>query len=207
MPDEQFWRERYNQLGEYSVGPGNTQNESDLEEHRQHFLRAALPWLGQLQGPVLDFGCGIGRWVMDLPRPYLGLDLLPEYIEYCRSKYTSLSDVSFQLSSKLSEIQNESFSSVFTVVVLQHIVEKDLRNEVIKQFHRILKKDGLLISVEWAPGQRNYDWCTEVSDRDWGRWFKAKAVSQVVENGRWHTVWLGKKSNNMISRFKTYLGK
>src|SRR5512143_539593 len=110
MPDETFWRDRFKTLGVHSVGPGNTQTEAELEEHRQVFARAVRPWLGRLKGPAMDFGCGVGRWVPDLPRPYVGLDLLPEHLDICRGRYGDLPDVLFCLSSDLQNLPTKSFS-------------------------------------------------------------------------------------------------
>jgi SAM-dependent methyltransferase len=188
MPDVTFWRDRFAALGVHSVGPGDTQTEAELEEHRQVFARAVRPWLEQLKGPVLDFGCGVGRWVPDLPRPYIGLDLLPEHLNICRSRYGNLPDVEFHPSSDLQNLPAKSFSSIFTCTVLQHIVEPDLRREILSQFRRLLADGGVLLAVEWAEGQRNYDWCRPVSKQDL-KLFGAIPVAQVVESGRKSIVW------------------
>ena len=135
MPDQQFWRQRFSELGAHSVGPGDTRSDTELNAHKEIFRRAATPWLDHLQGPVLDFGCGVGRWVIDLPRPYLGMDLLPEHIEYCKTSYDHLKDVTFLLSEGIEQIPDESVSSIFTVTVLQHVVEHKNRQRIIQQFH------------------------------------------------------------------------
>ncbi len=193
MRHVQFWRHRFNALGEHSVGPGDTKSEEELELHRQVFLSALRPFLENLKGPVLDFGCGVGRWVMDLPRPYVGLDLTPEHIEVCRLKFGNKRDVEFHLSDKLETLPDKSFKSIFTLTVLQHIVEPDLRKEVLQQFQRMLSDDGVFLSVEWAPEQREYIWCTAVTKRDFARFFEISVVGEVIEDGRKSLVWLGKK--------------
>jgi len=43
MPDEQFWRKRFKELGVHSVGPGDTQSQLQLEEHRMAFVRPLQP--------------------------------------------------------------------------------------------------------------------------------------------------------------------
>jgi SAM-dependent methyltransferase len=198
MPDVTFWQRRFRQLGVHSVGPGDTKSEEELERHRQVFLHEIRPLLAQLKGPVLDFGCGVGRWVMDLPRPYLGLDLLPEHIEICKSKFSLLSDVDFRLSDDLNLLPDKSFNSIFTITVLQHIVEQDVRNEVLRQFQRVLSDDGVFVSVEWAEGQREYDWCTAVRQSDLRRRFRATNAGEVIEFGRRHTIWVCRKKKSIV---------
>jgi SAM-dependent methyltransferase len=190
MPNESFWRERFQQLGENSVGPGDTQNESALEEHRQYFVRGLTPFLPYLNGSVLDFGCGVGRWVPDLPRPYTGLDLLPEHLEICRNKYKQESLVKFRLSTDLTSLPDKSFKTIFTCTVLQHIVEKDLRKNILSQFRRLLTDDGIFLAVEWSEGQRQYDWCQAVTNRELKKEFSVKENGKIIEAGRQHTIWL-----------------
>lgn len=196
MPNEVFWRERFNKLGAHSVGPGDTQDEDQLEEHRQYFLRGLADFLPLLNGPVLDFGCGVGRWVNDLPRPYLGLDLLPDHISYCRTEFSDIPDVGFELSSSLATLPDEKFNSVFTCTVLQHIVEPVLRRQIIESISRVLSEKGTFLSVEWATDQKQYDWCKAVRKSEFTRYFSTKNIGEVVENGRRHTIWLLNKRNS-----------
>lgn len=196
MPDVNFWRQRFGELGAHSVGPGDTQNEMELEAHRKFFLDGIQPWLSQLRGPVLDFGCGVGRWVPDLPRPYTGLDLTPEHIDFCTNTYRSLPDVAFYLSDQLSELPDNSFNSVFVCTVLQHIVERDLQHEIVRQLHRVLAPDGIALVVEWATGQREFDWCQSVKQQDLLP-FSARIVGTVVESGRRHSIWFGGKRQSV----------
>jgi SAM-dependent methyltransferase len=202
MPDTKFWKERFNHLGIHSVGPGNTMTEDELYAHKQIFLQGIEPWLALLKGPVLDFGCGVGRWVVDLPRPYLGLDLLPEHIQLCNKTYGMHADVKFKNSEKITHLPDKSFKSIFTCTVLQHIVEKELRQNAIAQFHRLLSDDGILLSVEWAMGQWEADWCTGLGNKDFHKWFRSQAVGEIVENGRRHTIWLCKKKISVLSKFQ-----
>lgn len=202
MPDVTFWEKRFKDLGEHSVGPGDTTSEEELDLHRQVFLVNIKPLLKNLKGPVLDFGCGVGRWVVDLPRPYLGLDLTPEHIESCRAKFAHQHHVDFQLSNNLETLPDKSITSVFTVTVLQHIVEPELRKEVLRQFQRVLNDDGVFLSVEWAEGQREYDWCTSVRKAELRRWFTVKNMGEVVESGRRHTIWVCRKKTRIFSLFQ-----
>lgn len=199
MPDVNFWQRRFAELGSHSVGPGDTQTPDQLEEHRLAFLHGARHCLSQLRGPVLDFGCGVGRWVPDLPRPYLGLDLTPEHIDMCRDKYGGLPDVEFALADRLQMLASGSFQSVFVCTVLQHIVERNLRREIVEQFHRVLAPDGMILAVEWASGQREFDWCQAVSRSDLLP-LDVRAVGTVVESGRRHTIWFGNRGSSRWSK-------
>lgn len=201
MPDVKFWQSRFQDLGVHSVGPGDTQSEEALEAHRQIFLKGIHHLLTTLKGPALDFGCGTGRWVMDLPRPYLGLDLTPDHIEFCKKKFIGEQDVDFQLSEQLKNIPSGQFSSILTVTVLQHIVESDVRMEILNQFQRILTKDGVFLAVEWSHGQREFDWCTALQKKELQRNFKVKHTGEVVEMGRRHTIWICSPKRNLFSFF------
>lgn len=193
MPNETFWRERFQELGEHSVGPGDTRNDFELEEHRQYFARGVANWILQLKGPVLDFGCGVGRWIPDLPRPYTGLDLLPEHIEYCKSLYQTAPDINFDSSQTLKFLPDNYFNSIWTCTVLQHVVELPLRRTIIENLGRVLSPIGTFLSVEWAVGQKEFDWCRAVQRSDFNRCFHSKQVGEVVENGRRHTIWVLRK--------------
>lgn len=190
MPDVTFWSKRFDELGVHSVGPGDTSTEAELERHRLVFRREIQPYLAQLKGPVLDFGCGVGRWVMDLPRPYLGLDLTPQHIEVCKERFSGEQHTDFQLAAGLGTLPDKSLQSIFTVTVLQHIVETDLRREIFHQFSRVLRDDGLFLSVEWAEGQREYDWCTAVRKAEYLEFFRERRVGTVNHHGRFHGIWL-----------------
>jgi SAM-dependent methyltransferase len=192
-----FWKKRFHQFGEYSVGPGDIKNVDDLEKHRQIFLLKVKPWINMLRGPVLDYGCGTGRWVSDLPKPYVGLDLLPEHIKICRDKFKGLKDIKFDLSINLSKLRQDSFSSVFTCTVLQHIVDLKERNNILFNLNRILDAEGEFLSIEWSENQRDYDWCTAVRKEEIEKWFHVKNVGEILENGRKHTIWFGSKRFNI----------
>lgn len=203
MPDEAFWRERFQQLGEQSVGTGQSKSEHELEEERLAFQIPAEKWLGMLQGPILDFGCGVGRWVPHLPKPYVGIDLLPEHLEFCRQKYGK-SEAQFISMKEINQIKDESFSSVFTCTVLQHIVEKPIRRNAISQFYRILKPGGILLSIEWSDRQRDYDWCSKVTRRDFAGWFNVEKVGEIRAQNLWHNVWLAYKKPGFLHRITSY---
>ncbi|MDQ3288173.1 MAG: class I SAM-dependent methyltransferase [Pseudomonadota bacterium] len=49
---------------------------------REFYLRSAA---GQLRGPTVDFGCGVGDLLRRLPAGSVGLDINPVSVEYCRS--------------------------------------------------------------------------------------------------------------------------
>jgi hypothetical protein len=74
---------------------------------------------------------------------------------------------------KAGILKHEMVQTTFTITVLQHIVEQDVRNEVLRQFQRVLSDEGVFVSVEWAEAQREYDWCTAVRQSHLRRRFRA----------------------------------
>jgi len=204
VSDILFWRGRFRGLGLHSVGPGDTKTEAALESHRLAFQAVLSPWLDRLKGPVLDFGCGVGRWVNDLPKPYIGLDLLEEHLDVCRGRWTT-EDTQFRSSTDLASIPTHSVGSIFTCTVLQHIVRRGERRKVLKEFARIVKPGGVILITEWAQGQRDYDWCTAVTHQEVGRHLSLERVGEVAEFGRRHTVWFGGPLQKPRSRIRRAL--
>jgi 2-polyprenyl-3-methyl-5-hydroxy-6-metoxy-1,4-benzoquinol methylase len=199
MPDENFWRSRYNKLGIYSVGTGLSKSEEDLENERMAFQKPAESWLNKLKGPVLDFGCGVGRWVAFLPRPYIGIDLLSEHIEYCKKKYAGESGIEFNNLKDIDSLKKEYFLSIFTCTVLQHIVEKNQRKRAIRNLFKLLQPDGTLISIEWSAN-KDLDWCTKVTKQDFIRWFKPKIGCLIIAQNVKHTLWVCTKRHSLGDR-------
>ncbi|MER3523845.1 MAG: hypothetical protein C4326_07190 [Ignavibacteria bacterium] len=85
-------------------------------------------------------------------------------------------------------VSDKSFNSIFTVTVLQHIVDTRERKRILREFRRLLSDKGVLLSIEWAEGQRNLDWCTAVGKSELKRWFNVASSGEVVESGRRHTI-------------------
>jgi hypothetical protein len=62
--------------------------------------------------------------------------------------------------------------------------------------------DGLLLSVEWSPGQTELDWCRAVRREDFAEFFYAKTRGVVLAYAAQHLVWTCKKKD--VIQFKVF---
>jgi len=110
---------------------------------------------------ILDAGCGNGRLYQLLKNKnikYLGIDNSDALISEAKTKYQfgnfrqmDLLDLHFE---------TETFDIVFCIAALQHIPSKELRLQVLKDFHHILKPNSYLLMTNWNLWQAKYFWQT-----------------------------------------------
>lgn len=98
---------------------------------------------------VLDAGCGSGvlSYFIAKDNPsskVIGIDCNASAIAFCRSKY-SLPNLKFKkcLVDKL-DFKDESISKFAFLEVIEHIYDHQAK-QVLKQFHRLLKKGGRVV--------------------------------------------------------------
>lgn len=99
-------------------------------------------------GTVLDVACGIGygsRFIINNSRvtKYIGVDIAPKAINKAKTDYSS--DIcSFHLGNvyDLSFLQDESIDVIVSMETIEHLDQPDV---ALKEFRRILKRDGILI--------------------------------------------------------------
>jgi len=100
------------------------------------------------KGRVLDFGCGVGRLTQALC-PYfkkvVGVDISTTMILLAK-KYNRYKNCKYIVNrlNNLSIFPDNYFSFIFSDITLQHI-EPALILDYIKEFIRILKKDGVCV--------------------------------------------------------------
>ncbi len=102
-------------------------------------------WARDVEGPILDAGCGPGHWTGYLAEhghDARGVDQVPEFIEHARLTYPG---VSFKLSSfdQLSEAA-ASVGGVLAWYSLIHHEPRTVRG-VLEEFARILRPGGTLL--------------------------------------------------------------
>lgn len=106
---------------------------------------------------VLDLGCGNGRLYEVLRQKkveYLGIDLTEELIEKARKHFP---DASFEVGDMTDlKLKDRQFDSVFSIAAFHHVPGEKLRHQSVKEMHRVLKKDGLLVLTVWNLFQWKY---------------------------------------------------
>lgn len=99
---------------------------------------------------VLDAGCGSGRlytFLKECHISYTGLDNSDELINIAKKSYP---DADFSVGDILTlPFSDNKFNVIFCIATLHHIPGKKLREQVIKEFRRVLKPGGYLIMTNW----------------------------------------------------------
>lgn len=119
------------------------------------FVRKHIP----LTGNLLDYGCGPGFLIEKLLHERLassGLDSVESNIRIIEAKFKD--DPNFKgayYADKLpTPLPDEQFDVVFLIETIEHLLP-DERQAIIKEIHRILKRDGRLIVT--TPNNENLD--------------------------------------------------
>lgn len=108
---------------------------------------------------VLEIGCGHGRWseyfVGKVDKLWL-VDLSPNCIEACRTKFGDSAATYIETGGDLSSIPDQSVDLVWSFDVFVHIDAHDTSN-YLKQLQRIMKPDALAI-IHHADDPRHAGW-------------------------------------------------
>ncbi len=98
---------------------------------------------------ALDFGCGMGRCSNGLAHHFekvTGVDISSVMIEKAKKNAVFPEKTHYQVNvvDHLKVFQDNTFTMVFSVIVLQHIHPKYAK-KFIAEFLRVLRKDGILL--------------------------------------------------------------
>lgn len=112
---------------------------------------------------ILDVGCGNGRLyeaTKDKNIEYVGIDNSEKLIEKAQNRFMIQdSKLKFQVADALNlRFQNEEFNAVFLMAILPHIPSQELQLQVLRNAHRVLKKEGYLFITCWNFWQPKLFW-------------------------------------------------
>jgi SAM-dependent methyltransferase len=103
---------------------------------------------------ALDYGCGVGRLTMALSAYFqecLGIDISERMVSLAR-KYNAECNANsrnctFVVGSgaDLSDVEGRSIDFVYCSLVLQHVPELRLAEDLIREFMRIVREDGIVV--------------------------------------------------------------
>lgn len=118
--------------------------------------RALAPLLAQWRGlDVLDVGCGIGRWSIELARRgnrVVGLDVSETMVALARQNAQQARvECDFTVGSVVSHRFGRRFDVVLAVTVLQHILDDGELETAIRNLASHLEPGGILALLEVAP--------------------------------------------------------
>ena len=134
----------------------------DFSATRQRLQTGVQRVLDSLRGDetILDLGCGNGELARALSRrnhrgSYLGLDFsLPLLIEAGREDFAfsarfAQADIAHFAPTEYGLLNTGSWSLITAFAVLHHIPSFDMRLNIAKDVHRLLKSNGLFIHSNW----------------------------------------------------------
>jgi SAM-dependent methyltransferase len=120
--------------------------------------RALEPLLDEWRGlDVLDAGCGVGRWSVELARRgnrVVGLDISRTMVQLARANaHAANVHGRFEVGSVATAQLGKRFDVVLAVTVLQHLVDERVLDTAIRNLVGHLKPSGMLVLLEVAPTQ------------------------------------------------------
>jgi ubiquinone/menaquinone biosynthesis C-methylase UbiE len=108
--------------------------------------------LGHPEGRAraLDFGCGLGRVTRPLAGHFgecVGVDISEGMVQQARRLNADVPGASFVVNAAgdLRRFDDQSFDLVYSVIVLQHVPDRDAIESYIAEFCRVLRPGGLAI--------------------------------------------------------------
>ena len=98
---------------------------------------------------ALDFGCGAGRLTHALAHYFdevIGVDIAASMIDVATQLHASKPNIEFRVntSNRLESVASDSIDLVYTLLVLQHIPPRYVR-EYLAEFVRVLTPGGVLV--------------------------------------------------------------
>lgn len=96
---------------------------------------------------ILEIGCGVGRQTRALAKRFkqvLALDISPEMVRRAKQNLRSCSNVSVILGNglDLGGVADRSVDVVFSFVVFQHVTDKEITHNYVREAARVLRPGG-----------------------------------------------------------------
>lgn len=120
---------------------------------RQVYLKSAI---GQLRGPTVDFGCGVGDLLRQLPAGSVGLDINPVSVEYCRSQ--GLDARLYDGDMDRWDLGPLATTQALQSLVISHVLEHLERPmEKLARLLRACERLGIERALVIVPGPRGHE--------------------------------------------------
>jgi ubiquinone/menaquinone biosynthesis C-methylase UbiE len=120
-------------------------------ENEVAYLMHCAKTLGYPQNwdAALDYGCGVGRVTLPLSKYFqkcYGMDISEVMIQKAKIFSKDMEKPPIYLNDvDLEQFPDGTFDLVYSMLVLQHIPQRSMSRNYIKEFVRVLKQNGLLI--------------------------------------------------------------
>ena len=145
----EYWSSRLQKEGALYV---STRNSKKMNDHPWEDFRDTLRRViaGTSQGRIIDFGCGVGRFAetaMEFADSYVGVDINSGAFAHA----PELPNVEFVgLPEDRIPFEDNSFDSVLSLTVLQHIVDPQHFATWTSELARVVKPGGLVYIIDDA---------------------------------------------------------
>jgi SAM-dependent methyltransferase len=124
-----------------------------------------VPPAQRSQWKALEIGCGPGRLMRPLSRYFAeihGVDVSDEMITLARERLQDVPHAHPHLNdgASLQEFPNEWFDFVYSYAVFQHVPDREVVSEYMREMHRVMKTDGFArLQFNGLPrgGEPSYD--------------------------------------------------
>ena len=160
-----YWNNRYKEMKGINVVGRFDWSESEYKSEKDKWASLVGPFIEEIEPKkVLDFGCGIGRWVQFFEKygikDYFGCDIVEKSIDLIKTNFPDIKNISLINETNKIPFSPNKFDLIWTCTVLQHIIDDNLLNFYIEQFYKRLKKDGHVLCVENITNAPNSDYIT-----------------------------------------------
>ena len=193
-----YWITRYNTKDSKNVVGHKSWNNEQYKEQTQLFFDNIEHFLpANRQHNILDFGCGICRFLPLLERHfdnYYGVDIIDTVIKKNIQDYPQHH---FQqiLGNGYFNLGYTKFDMIFTCVTLQHVIDDQLLKKYIKHFRNIINRDGYVLFTENIAPKKALNYLKFRTPDEYIQLcspeFKLKKVSSFISYGEEHTVFKG----------------
>jgi len=203
--DKEYWANRYSEMPDSNVVGhidwDKNKYEAELNSWAERYI-TILNTIPFKMTNVLDFGCGVGRWMSLLYQyfsNYYGVDIVQSTIDKARLNETPFENINFELMTNETIPQfNAKFDLIWTCVCLQHIVDDKLLSNYISQFNNLLNKDGFIICTENTSNNKDSNYLKFRSDNNYKMLFAEQSLMLEYSNtfqssGEEHTIMFFKK--------------
>jgi len=132
-------------MGQEFTGERYLYSQIDDQISVEHKHRYQFASLFTSDKKILDLGCGSGYGSVYLNNAssYLGVDVSPETIEECTSKFSG-KNIKYRVeNAKNLDLIAASFDVITCFEVLEHVTEPE---KIVSEASRVLSPDGLFIS-------------------------------------------------------------
>lgn len=148
-------------LARFDSGGDWTESEFFLEGEKEIsdvLARCSAKGITLDHGRALDFGCGVGRLTRALASRFelcIGADVSAAMLDGARRLNAHVPNVRFmQTGAALDGLEDASIDFIYTARVFQHIPSRTAVLQYLREFLRILGKDGVLVaqipaSIPW----------------------------------------------------------